>query len=74
VPPSRKPSKINPYHERTQRQVEYDEKGEYSPDELKSYQSDIAYNARTGKPPPPPLPPKKPLVQAKLPPEDEPKK
>lgn len=70
IPPSRKPSEPNPYHERRQREVEYEDKGEYTPEELQSHEDKKRFCAEKGLPPPPDLPPRKPRAK----PADEPKK
>lgn len=70
IPSSRKPSEPNPYHKRRQREVDYEDRGEYTPEELQDHEDAKAYRARRGLPPPPPLPERKPRAK----PADEPKK
>lgn len=69
IPPSRKPS-LSPYHKERQRQLDYEDRGEYTPEELRDYEEAKEYRTRKGLPPPPPLPERKPRAK----PTDEPKK
>lgn len=62
VPPSRKPSKTNPYHLSRQRTLDYEARGEYTPEELKAHAEKQKLAAEKGLPPPPPLPPLKPTA------------
>lgn len=66
VPPSRKLSS-KPYHLSQQRRLDFEAKGEFTPEELKDYAEKQKLYAEKGLPPPPPL---KPPVQ----PEDTKKK
>jgi hypothetical protein len=70
VPESRKPSKVNPYHLSRQREVEYEDRGEYTPERLAAYEMVRAFRESKGLPPPPPLPKLEPRVK----PEEKPKK
>jgi hypothetical protein len=61
VPASRKPSDCGPYHLYRQRQNEYDERGEYPPEELELYLKMRLEDAKEGRVRAP-LPPKTPRV------------
>ena len=64
IPPSRKPSKTHPYHVSRQREVDYEDRGEYTPERLKAYELVKSLNEKDGLPPPPPLPKLMPRVKA----------
>ena len=61
VPASRKPCDFDPYHLYRQRQNEYDERGEYPPEELELYRKMQREDAKEGRVRAP-LPPKTPRV------------
>jgi hypothetical protein len=64
IPPSRKPDLPKPYHEERQRAVEYEDRGEYTPEELKDHEFVVQFSKEKGLPPPPDLPMRKPRVKA----------
>jgi hypothetical protein len=66
IPPCCVPSKYDPYHERRQREVEYEIKGEYTPEELKRHEEHKVLNAKQGLAPLKPLPPRKPLEEERM--------
>jgi hypothetical protein len=63
VPASRKPSEPNPYHKRQQYQNEYDDRGEHTPEELRTHEEKKQFCEKRGLPPPPPLKPKTPRAK-----------
>lgn len=61
IPASRKPSEGKEYHVRRQKEVEYEEKGELTPQDIKDYEEKKKLYEKRGLPTPlPPLPPEKP--------------
>jgi hypothetical protein len=70
IPASRKPTVGNPYHTRRQREVEYEDKGEYPPEVLQAHEDKVRFCQERGLTIPPPLPPRTPRAK----PTEEPKK
>lgn len=66
IPASRKPSEPKPYHLRRQRELDYEAKGENTPEDIKDDIEKRKLHAEKGLPPPPPLqPPVKPMDDPK---------